>query len=486
MLLLHLFEYDRAAVAFKRAETLDPQFAMAYWGEAMTATHPVWDQQNIEAGRATLARLAPTPEARAAKAPTEREKAFLGITEILYGEGSKPERDRRVAEAMEAMAKQFPDDDEVQLFLSLALLGKTEGVRDLPNFLRAAELAKAAYRRNPQHPGAAHYWIHGMDDPANASGALEAAHALSKIAPGAGHAQHMTSHIFMALGMWDEVVASNEAAERVSTDELHAEGRPPMTCGHYAEWLQYAYFQQGRERDGYQILATCQREGRAAVAWLRQHPDNPAAKLRPPAALKARIDESLVGMRAVTIVESPRFRRQAATMDIDVSDIGRANGWALFSRGLEQAWRGDVGAASRALAALRVIAAQPDEPGDDAHTGAYLTLMSQMLEGAIAQRQGHGDRAVQLATSAALAYEAIPFDFGPPVPVKPPREFLGELLLAAGRPQEALAAFDQALQTAPKRALSLAGRARAAANSGSDSRAPARHHNSRHRDRHRT
>ena len=94
MLLQHLFEYRPAMLAFQRASKLDPDFAMAYWGEAMTHTHPVWNQQDLEAGRAALARLGATPELRLAKATLPVEKAFLQAAEILYGEGSKLERDQ--------------------------------------------------------------------------------------------------------------------------------------------------------------------------------------------------------------------------------------------------------------------------------------------------------------------------------------------------------------------------------------------------------
>src|SRR4029079_19298467 len=90
---LHSFEYRAAATEFQAAERIDPRFAMAYWGEAMTHTHPIWNQQDTAAARAALRRLGPTPEARAARAPTPRERAYLGAGQILYGPGSKTARD---------------------------------------------------------------------------------------------------------------------------------------------------------------------------------------------------------------------------------------------------------------------------------------------------------------------------------------------------------------------------------------------------------
>ncbi len=250
LLLLHLFEYSDAAKAFATAEKLDPGFAMAYWGEAMTFNHPVWNEVDAKAGQAALAKFAATPEARASRIADPRERAYMGALEILYsGNGTKRERDGRYSEAMEQMSRAYPGDDEVHLFYSLALLGRSEGVRDVPTYLRAAAIAKAAFERNPDHPGAAHYWIHGMDDPQHAAGALEAARALSKIAPDAGHAQHMCSHIFMALGMWDDVVDANVNAMRVVDEHARAAGEPEIDCGHYDIWLEYGYYQQGRVKD---------------------------------------------------------------------------------------------------------------------------------------------------------------------------------------------------------------------------------------------
>src|SRR5262249_32737311 len=101
--LLHNFEYPDAADAFRKAEAIDPGFAMAYWGEAMTFTHPIWFEQDADGARAALARLAPTAEERKAKTNTERERAYLAAIEVLYGEGTKEARDVRYSEAMGAL-----------------------------------------------------------------------------------------------------------------------------------------------------------------------------------------------------------------------------------------------------------------------------------------------------------------------------------------------------------------------------------------------
>ncbi|MGH9580771.1 MAG: hypothetical protein ACRD2R_07250, partial [Terriglobales bacterium] len=196
VMLLHSFEFEDSREAFVAARTADPNFALAYWGEAMTHNHPLWMEQDRAAAREALQRLAPTPEARLAKAPTEREKDFLRAVEILYGEGEKPDRDLAYAEFMGKMHQRYPGDDEVACFYALSILGSSSQGRDIPTYLKAAAIVEEVFRRNPRHPGAAHYLIHSYDDPSHAEQALAAARAYSKIAPAAAHALHMPSHIF--------------------------------------------------------------------------------------------------------------------------------------------------------------------------------------------------------------------------------------------------------------------------------------------------
>ena len=237
VLYLHSFEYDDAAKAFQQAQARDPGFVMAYWGEAMTHTHPVWNEQDLSAARAALARLAPTREARAARATTARERDWLDAVEILYGEGGKERRDTLYAQAMERLVANHPDD-EARAFYSLALMGLSQGIRNVPTYMRAGAIALDIFSRQPDHPGAAHYVIHAFDDPTHATLGLPAARAYSRIAPGAAHAQHMTTHIFLALGMWDDVVAQNIAASGAD--------RTRWQAGHYTTWLHYGLLQAGK------------------------------------------------------------------------------------------------------------------------------------------------------------------------------------------------------------------------------------------------
>ncbi len=462
LLLLHLFEYSDAAKAFVAAEALDPGFVMAYWGEAMTFNHPVWNELDAKAGQAALAKLGATPEARASRIPDPRERAYMEAVEILYTDkGTKRERDAQYAEAMEQMSKAYPADDEVQLFYSLALLGRSEGIRDVPTYLKAAAIAKAAFARNPDHPGAAHYWIHGMDDPQHAAGALEAARALSKIAPDAGHAQHMCSHIFMALGMWDDVVDANVNAMRVVDEHARAAGQPVIDCGHYDIWLEYGYYQQGRVKDGDRTLAECKRTGAEAEAKL------PA---------KARgVNASLVDMRGIAVIEGEDWAGTAATLKVDLDSLRPVGkGYDAFSTGYAAAMRKDKDLAASSLATVREMAMEeakaPDvEPEDLKDLG----ILAKELNALVTAEGGDMQNAIAEAREAAETYDAMAFDFGPPVTVKPPDELLGELLLREKRYADARKAFETSLQRAPRRAESLMGLARAERAMGDDAAAQA-------------
>jgi tetratricopeptide (TPR) repeat protein len=466
MLLLHLFEYPAAERAFIEARTLDPAFAMAYWGEAMTFTHPLWNEQDKARGAAALARLGSTAAERAARTGTPLERDWLAVTDLLYGEGDKVERDRRVLAQLEAMNLRYPHDDEVELYLSLWLMGVTQGERNVPNYLRAAEIAREVYGRNPAHPGATHYWIHGMDSPEYASGALEAARVLAKISPAAGHAQHMTSHIFSALGMWDDLVLANERAMAVVNAGRVKRGQPATYCGHYAEWLIYGYYQQGRLHDADALLAACNDGRAAAVEWADRNYDAKLGSSRTGAQVADYLARSLASMRATAVIESPTSRAQALAIAIDTKDLHRAAAWVWFPEGFAAAERGDFAAAESTSLRIIGLVLQPREAEEAASGDAYVEIMAQALAGLTAFRRGDKAGGLDLVERAATRYESVPFDYGPPVPVKPPQELAGELLLDLGRAAEARAYFERSMRLEPRRVLSLLGLARAATATG--------------------
>jgi tetratricopeptide (TPR) repeat protein len=279
----------------------------------------------------------------------------------------------------------------------------------------------------------------------------------------------MTAHIFMALGMWGDVVSANENAERVVGAELAKHGQPNYRCGHYAEWLEYGYFQQGREQKALQVLADCESQGPAAVAWFREHPGQRFGAAPTPEALQERIRSSLYRMRGMAVVDSADYAAAFATRDLGLEELAADSETQNFARGLAEARAGKLGEAETSLRLLSTTLKEPPAPDASATDRAYIQVMALMLEGAIAQAQNKTETALAKTAEAAKIYGAMAFDFGPPVPLKPPHEMAGEILLAAGRPKEALSEFDMALEWAPLRAASLLGRARALSAIGSKS-----------------
>lgn len=422
VLYLHSFEYDEAAQAFRDAQQADPDFVMAYWGEAMTYTHPVWNEQDLSAARAVLARLAPTPAARAAKAATSRERAWLAAVEILYGEGSKERRDTLYTGAMERVATEHPDD-EATLFHALAIMGLNQGVRDVPAYMRAGAPALEVFERQPDHPGAAHYVIHAFDDPVHARIGLKAARAYSGIAPGAAHAQHMTTHIFLALGMWPEVISQNVIAS--------GPDRSKWEAGHYTYWLHYGLLQAGRIDEAAALLDELRAHaGESPSQWGRY---------------------GLLLAAAHQVIDAERWTDPAFAWPLAVEDLSpTTRAITLFTSGFAALSRADRATASAAVERMQKI---------ESGTGlaSMPGLLTSELRAAVLRAEGRKSDAEKLLTEVAKATKSLPAEFGPPDLVKPPYELLGEWLLADGRVAEARQAFTEALALMPGRLLSLRG-----------------------------
>ena len=442
VLLLHNFEYDDAQVAFQRAQELDPDFAMAYWGEAMTMTHPLWGEQDVQGALDVFRRLAPTPAKRVAAAPTKREQGYLRAVEALYGEGDKKQRDQAYMAAMQALARQFPEDDNAQAFSALSILGSAQGKRVEKRYLDAASIAQAVFERSPRHPGAVHYLIHALDDPAHAHGALEAAHVYAGLASAAPHAQHMPSHIFMALGLWDDVIQANERSWAAGEQRRIRQGLSVAERSyHVAHWLMYALLQQGRVEE--------------AKPFLRMVEED-AERVKSRAVQRYR-----AAMRATYIIETGEW--DVTGLDRDRSSVRVSAAMSeLFAIGLSAFKTGHGEVADRVL---DQFSRQTDRAiGEESTThGRQVQVMRNQLAAMKLLAEGNVDEGLGLLRETASLEDAIPFTAGPVFPVKPTHELFGEVLLSLGKRDEARRQFTLALERAPNRALSFAGLTRASA-----------------------
>jgi tetratricopeptide (TPR) repeat protein len=452
---LHSFQFDEAAVAFQRAQQADPSFAMAYWGEAMSHNHPLWAQQDDKAAKAILEKIAPTPDARQAKAKLPKEKAFLKAIDILYyAPGDKLARDTAYSEAMAAMYAEWPNDHEVATWYALSLLGT---VRPTDKGFRrqalAASIAEKVFAENPKHPGAAHFIIHAFDDPDHAPLALTAARSYAGIAPAAAHALHMPSHIFVQRGMWEDVRKSNIVAYKSAT-ELNArmklaEGREDF---HTLGWLEYANLMLGNVD-----------EAKANVESAKQAADrNPG---------NAGIRNGYLGMRARLILETEKWEKialegpgSAPAAGADPAHAGMpgmampaygggSNTWT-FIAGYSAAKLGDFKTAGVAEAILR-SAREKAEAGSNPYSAKPIAIMEKQVAAVSRFAQGQRDEALKLAKEAMDIELALNAPSGPPDPIKPAPEFYGELLIEAGKHAEAVAALELSLQRTPNRTPSV-------------------------------
>jgi tetratricopeptide (TPR) repeat protein len=438
--LLHNFEYADARREFQAAEAADGGFALAYWGEALTYNHSLWGEQDTAAARAALGKLAPTREQRLVKANTSRERAYLDAVEQLYGAGTKEQRDAAYLEAMQALAQRYPDDVDGRALHALALLSVTGGRRDATNYMRAAAEAQAALALDPHHPGALHYLIHAFDDPVHAPLGLSAARLYGKMAASAEHALHMPSHIYFALGLWDDAIEANAA----SLAAARASGDPGY---HPLLWLIYAHLQRQQRAE--------------AAALLRPL----AAEAATPAGREARV--RLAYARATWLVETRGDASEDALVPVDSTGVEAIGYFAAqdFAIGLAALDHGDAGAAGAALDRLRARIAASNTAGTavtlrwfERTTPAEQTEargLADALEGAIRFQAGEHAAGLAQLQRAIAATSALEFEYGPPWSVKPLDELLGELLLADGRAADARAAFQRTLATYPQRRITL-------------------------------
>jgi tetratricopeptide (TPR) repeat protein len=451
---LHSFWYEEALEYFQAARKADPDFALAYWGEAMTYTHPLWAQQDVEPARQALAKIKDTSKL------TARERDFIAAARALYGAGDKLQRDLAYAAAMEKMYRAYPDDLESAAFYSLALLGTMRpGDKGFQRQMKAGAIALEVYQKNPQHPGAAHYVIHSFDDPEHAILALPAARLYASIAPAAHHAQHMPAHIFLQLGMWDEAAKSNETAWAVSEEWVKRKNLPlSLRDYHSNHWLTYVYAQQGRYAKAEELVnrlrQTRQQHGAANVRFY---------------------DDTL----ALFMVETERwewanklFAEPAAATDEHVGHHGgaapanpsslppqrRGVSVPLFVRALAAASTG-APVAEKLLTEMRAQRQQ----SNDAYGAKALEIRELEVTALLSAGRKNFDEAIAALKRATMLEEELSPPSGPPSLLKPSHELFGEILLRAGKPKEAANAFATALARQPNRARSLLGTARAAA-----------------------
>lgn len=418
VLLLHSFEYAGARAAFQKAEKADPQFALAYWGEAMSYNYPLWNRQELDQAREALNKFAPTEDERVAKA-APNEKGLIHAVNMLFGSGTQKQRNLNYTNAMRDLYKANPNHDEIALFYALALLGLHEGAKSVPHSMQAAAIAEEVLQRAPKHPGALHYVIHSYDDASHAPLGLRAAQVYAKVARDAPHALHMPSHIFLALGMWDDVVASNEAA-------LEASQKQHINDLHIMQWLIYGYLQKEQFDKAYPLVKKIESLAKQErFEFAKNH---------------------YALTRSAYLIESFDWKADLKPLDMSKMDLDSQSVDAYTNAVVALNTHQDTQEVAIYMQQLdNLVKRYPD--------ALISKILALELRGQIQLKEGKPSEAITTLKQAAALEEELPFGEGPPMPPKPAHELLAEVLLQNQKYPEAYHAYMQALKRTPNRRL---------------------------------
>lgn len=434
MALLHSFSYKNARLTFQQINRRDPSCAMAYWGQAMSSYRQLWDRPTAEelAQGAKLIQKAKTQTIQ-----TNRERAYIEAAAAFYeGDSTRSFDARRSAysDLMKRVHTSWPDDDEASLFYALSLLTSPDAAKsDFAITRQAIAILNDVFKRNPNHPGAAHYLIHACDKPALAAEGLAAARRYAEIAPASPHAVHMPSHIFARLGMWDEDIKSNLASMQLARQQ---KSFPEML--HAMNFLEYAYLQKGDLDQARQI------ETEALKVPKEDFADMPSM-----------FNYVRVRFPSLYLLETHDWiAAQSLPVPLDAEPDFQAV--VYWTRAVASGHRHDAKAAQEAVTNF-------DAKIDEVRKTSYAYVADSMTREQdeahawLAFAQDRTQTAINLMTRVADKQDRE----GKGEVELPAREMLADMLLDERSPSEALTQYRLCLRTDPNRLNSLAGAKRA-------------------------
>ena len=442
----HSFWYRASKDIFEDVLKADPDCAIAYWG---IATSLLLNPFGVPPAANLAEGLAAIQKGKAIGAKTPREREFIDALGAFYTDYDKIDHRTRVQaylKAMAAVAQHYPQDDEAQIYYALALdVAASPADKTYSNQLKAAAILEDIFKRQPQHPGVAHYLIHSYDYPPIAEKGLDAATRYSKIAPTAPHAQHMPSHIFTRVGYWKESIAANAGSVRAAKadkeygDQLHGQ-----------DYMVYAYLQLAQDKNARAVID----EMAAATAV---NPDLPGASF------------ALAASPARYAMERGDWSG-AAALEVRPSKFPHVMAITHFARAVGAARSGKPDAATADIAKLAELRDKLRE-AKDAYWAEQVDIQWQTANAWLLYAQGKYDEALAAMAAAAAAEDKTEKAPVTPGPIVPARELYGAMLLGRGQPKDALAAFEATLKKEPHRLGATLGAAKAAEQLGDAAKA---------------
>lgn len=446
--LLHSFEYPEVFRIFSEIIEKDPGCAMARWGAAMSIWHPLWappSKADLAQGMKLLA------EAENLKA-TSRERSYIEALKVFFSSTDPITHSERAKAFEKAMADVYAnnlDDPEAALFYALAVRtiadpsDKTYALQ-----FKSAGILSWLRDTHPTHPGVLHYLIHAYDSPGLAHLALSAAKTYADAAPNSAHAQHMPSHIFTRLGLWEMSLASNHQATATAVEYTKSANLPGFYDDgvHSMDYLMYALLQTARDGEAEEMLERLWNIGKTDTENFKVAYAYAASPAR--FALERRqwkeASELTLG--------PPHFQWQEFSWAVAIHH---------FARGIGAARSGQVEKARAEWAALKGI--QDALPiTTPLYWQAEVQVELDAVMSWIKLAEGDLDQALRLAAAAADREDAVDKSPVTPGEVLPARELYADMLFEVGNIAGALKQYHIALTAAPNRLNALLGAARAA------------------------
>lgn len=448
--MLHSFFFPETVKAFTAIAAAEPSCAMAHWGIAMSQRPnplvPPFSKELLQAGWEAI------QKARAAHAPTEREREWIEAVALFYeGYDSVDQKTRtaRYERAMGNLHQRYPDDTEIAVFYALAL-NEAVDLTDKSYYrqLKAAAILEPLAQALPDHPGIAHLIIHSYDYAPIAARGLPAARRYAALAPSAPHALHMPSHIFSTLGMWREAIVADLASDaatkayaaRSATGSANPAGNPARY--HSLDFLMNAYLQIGQDRRAKAIV-----DERNTVTQL-------------PGDYRLSGYTAFAAIPVRYAIERGEWA-EAAVLAPAPSPYPQAEAVTWFGRALGAARSGDPAGARASVAKLAPLRAKL-VAANETYWVSQLDIYKLAAEGWTAMAEHRPRQAITALREAAEREDHEEKNVAMENRLSPMRELLGELLLEAHQPAQAQREFAASLQLVPNRFRSLAGAARAA------------------------
>jgi tetratricopeptide (TPR) repeat protein len=453
--LLHSFWYEEAEKTFAAVRKEDPKCAMAYWGEAMSMWHQLWDEPKEPTIKKAADDLKKAEKIKGKT--TERERDYIHALSKFYSNSAKAAHDARAqahCAAMKKVYEKYPEDHEAAAFYALSLLASTpDNDTTFANRKEAGAILEKLFAEEPSHPGVAHYLIHAYDKPQLAELGLPAARRYAQIAPSSPHAVHMPSHIFARVGDWPDSIQSNlasiAATRKAAAMNMGGEGHQ----FHAMDFLIYAYLQSGRETDASKVIDDAK----------AMHPMPMGSMDRDMQAF------AMSKFPAMYALELHRWS-DAAALPVIAKAAPGDRAYTYWAKAIGAARSGDIASANKDVAEIETI-----RKDDVAKKKTYAAECDEMLQQEasawILHNQGKDkdkdDEATAMLRKVADHEDAV----GEEQTSMPAREMLADMLLEMKRPEQALAEYKDDLKFNPKRFDGLYGAAEAAEMAGLASQA---------------